>query len=87
MSVDLLLSTEPIKEIGLQARAVQLAGIQRTLIKPKLRKDEALLDKVIQYAGKQTIQQVRDECTALELYTAWDKGIRGKFAFKRASDL
>ena len=75
MSVDLLLSTEPIKEIGLKgAVLMSSAGIQRLLIKPKTpEKLKPFWDKVIEYAGKKTIFEVRDELTDEELYWAWNK--------------
>lgn len=75
MSVDLLLSTPQLKEIGLHgAVLMSSAGIQRSIVKPKTpEKMRAYWDKVVQYAGKSSIQQLRDECTSEELYWAWNK--------------
>ena len=75
MSVDLLLSTERMKKIGLHGAVIMsAAGIQRKFAKPKTpEKTRAFWDKVVAYAGKENIKQVRDECTDEELFWAWRK--------------
>ena len=78
MSVDLLLSTDRMKKIGLHGAVIMsAAGIQRKVVKPKTsEKSKAFWDKVVAYAGKETILQVRDECTDEELYRAWNKAFK-----------
>lgn len=75
MSVDLLLSTDRMKKIGLHGAVIMsAAGIQRCFAKPKTpEKSKAFWDKVVLYAGKENIKQVRDELTDEELYRAWRK--------------
>lgn len=75
MSVDLLLSTDRMKKIGLHGAVIMsAAGIQRAVAKPKTpEKSRAFWDKVVAYAGKENIKQVRDELSDEELYRAWRK--------------
>ncbi len=74
MSVDLLISSPPLK--GMLKGAVLMSGaaIQRAVAKPKLpEKTRAFWDKVVKYAGKNSIKEVRDELSTEELYWIWRK--------------
>ncbi len=77
MSVDLLLSTAPLKNQLHGAIIMSGAGIQRAVMKPKTpEKTRAFWDKVVQYAGKSSIHEVRDEVSDRDLYFAWDKAYK-----------